>query len=128
MKSEITFFCELRAQELKKLFEDRFVFDDLKTLNAGISLGILDLSPERANVVKQSVGGPGDRLAAAARGARILVQPREYVEATATTRLLSRTRKTSRVGCSGLDYESDINEMKRFNYERELSSKKPSSG
>ena len=53
MKTEITFFCELRAHELKKLFEDRFVFDDLKTLNAGISLGILDLSSERANVVQK---------------------------------------------------------------------------
>jgi len=46
MKTQLTFFCELQAAELKKLFEDRFVFDDLKTLNAGISLGILDLSPE----------------------------------------------------------------------------------
>ena len=53
MKTEITFFCELRAEALKKLFEDRFVFDDLKTLNAGLSLGILDLSPERANVIKK---------------------------------------------------------------------------
>lgn len=53
MKTEITFFCELGAAELKKLFEDRFVFDDLQTLNAGISLGILDFSAERANVVRK---------------------------------------------------------------------------
>jgi len=39
MKTELTFFCELNAEDLKKLFEDRFVFDDLKTLNAGISTG-----------------------------------------------------------------------------------------
>ena len=52
MRPEITFFCELHADALKKLFEDRFVFDDLKTLNAGIAMGILDLSPERAKVVR----------------------------------------------------------------------------
>ena len=53
MKTELTFFCELNAEDLKKLFEDRFVFDDLKTLNAGISLGILDFSSERVNVVRK---------------------------------------------------------------------------
>lgn len=50
---DLTFFTELDAQTLKHLFDDRFVMDDLKTLNAAVSLGILDLSPERAEVVKK---------------------------------------------------------------------------
>lgn len=52
-KPDLTFFCELPARELAALFEDRFVLDDLKTLNAAVSLGILDLSPERAEVVRK---------------------------------------------------------------------------
>ena len=50
---DLTFYCELEAEALKKLFESRFVLDDLKTLNARLSLGILDLSDERAQVVKK---------------------------------------------------------------------------
>ena len=53
MKTELTFFCELDGQNLKKLFENRFVFDDLKSLDASISMGILDFSEERVQVVRQ---------------------------------------------------------------------------
>ncbi len=52
-KPELTFFCELAAEPLKKMFESRFVMDDLKALQARLSLGILDLSDERAQVVKK---------------------------------------------------------------------------
>jgi hypothetical protein len=47
----LTFFCELEAQPLEALFTNPQVIPDLKGLNAGVSLGILDLSPERAGVV-----------------------------------------------------------------------------
>lgn len=50
---QLTFFCELEAKPLKCLFENRFVYDDLKALGAGVSLGILDFSPERVRVVRQ---------------------------------------------------------------------------
>ena len=50
---KLTFFCELPAQELKNLFDGRFVIDDLKDLDASLSLGVLDLSDERAEVVKR---------------------------------------------------------------------------
>lgn len=52
-KPELTFFCELHADKLTKLFEDRFVIDDLEALDASLSLGILDLSEERAEVVRR---------------------------------------------------------------------------
>ena len=48
----LTFFCELEAQPLEALFTNPQVILDLKALNAGVSLGILDFSPERAGVVQ----------------------------------------------------------------------------
>lgn len=52
-KPDITFFCELNSPPLESLFENRFVIDDLKTLNAKLSMGIIDLSDGRAQVVKK---------------------------------------------------------------------------
>ncbi len=49
----LTFFCELSPEPLTKLFDGRFVIDDLKALNATLSLGILELSEERAELVKR---------------------------------------------------------------------------
>lgn len=53
MDSRLTFFCELDGPALKKLFESRFVYDDLKTLGASVSLGIPDFSKERIEVVQK---------------------------------------------------------------------------
>lgn len=52
-KPAITFFSELNSEDLTRLFDGRFVIDDLKSLDAALSLGILDLSNERAKVVKR---------------------------------------------------------------------------
>jgi len=49
----LTFFCELAPEPLTKLFDGRFVIDDLKSLHATLSLGILDFSEERAELVKR---------------------------------------------------------------------------
>lgn len=49
----LTFFCELHPEPLAKLFDGRFVIDDLKALNATLSLGILDFSDARAKLVKR---------------------------------------------------------------------------
>jgi hypothetical protein len=49
----LTFFCELPTEPLTKLFDGRFVIDDLKALHATLSLGILDLSEARAALVKR---------------------------------------------------------------------------
>ncbi|HZK16767.1 MAG TPA: hypothetical protein VFC66_00850, partial [Anaerolineaceae bacterium] len=53
MHSHLTFFCELEGADLKKLFDNRFVYDDLKTLGASVSMGILDFSDERVEVVRK---------------------------------------------------------------------------
>jgi hypothetical protein len=52
-KPSLTFFCEMAAPELKILFSDSKLIKDLTALNANVSLGLLDLSPERAEIVKK---------------------------------------------------------------------------
>ena len=49
----LTFACELETEALRVLFADPGVVDDLATLEASIALGILDLTPERASVVRR---------------------------------------------------------------------------
>ena len=122
MKTEITFFCELRAEALKKLFEDRFVFDDLKTLNAGLSLGILDLSPERANVIKKL-----NRLDIPVTAWLLLPEEQgywfnlgNYTDAAARYQEFKAWSEQNQLqwAAVGLDIEADINEMKEFANER----------
>lgn len=48
----ITFFCELDPHPLQDLFDQRLV-NDLLDLHASLSLGIIDLSPQRAQVVQR---------------------------------------------------------------------------
>ena len=50
---ELTFFTELESEKLTQLFANRFVIDDLQALKAGVSVGILDLSAERAEVIRK---------------------------------------------------------------------------
>jgi hypothetical protein len=47
----LTFFCELAPGPLRELFAAPALFEDLVALRAGVSLGLLDLSLERAEVV-----------------------------------------------------------------------------
>lgn len=52
-RPKLTFFCELPPEPLAKLFDGRFVIDDLKGLDAALSLGVLDFSDQRAQLVKR---------------------------------------------------------------------------
>jgi hypothetical protein len=52
-KPKLTFFTELHSQSLKDLFSKKDIIKDLQALDATISLGILDLSDERAKVVRR---------------------------------------------------------------------------
>ncbi len=49
---QLTFFCELEADALQALITASSVIDDLAALKASVSLGILDLRPGRAAVVR----------------------------------------------------------------------------
>ncbi len=51
-RPNLTFFCELDTAALQTFFSAPEVLDDLHSLGASISLGLLDLSPERAAVVR----------------------------------------------------------------------------
>jgi hypothetical protein len=49
----LTFFCEMPAEQLKTLFADGRILKQLRLLHANLSLGLLDFSADRAAVVKQ---------------------------------------------------------------------------
>lgn len=49
----LTFFCELDTPALEALFADPQVIADLQAIHAGVSLGLRDLSTERAAVVRR---------------------------------------------------------------------------
>lgn len=53
LPNKLTFFCELHSDELVKLFSDPCLIEQLRALQATISLGIVDFSDERAYVVRQ---------------------------------------------------------------------------
>ncbi len=50
---QLTFFTELEPQALMDLFADAGVTSTLKRLNAAVSVGLLDLSAERAKAIRQ---------------------------------------------------------------------------
>jgi hypothetical protein len=49
----LTFFCELEVDDLQALFANPRLIAGLNSLKAGVSLGLLDLSPGRVEVVRQ---------------------------------------------------------------------------
>lgn len=53
---ELTFFCELDPSQLQALFAQTSVLEALKALRATVSLGLLDLSAERAEVARRLNG------------------------------------------------------------------------
>ncbi len=53
MYPNLVFFTELEIDDLQKLFADEQVIRDLQHLKAGVGLGILDLSPERAAIARR---------------------------------------------------------------------------
>ena len=52
----LTFFVELDPPELAALFNDEHMIEQLKTMSAHLSIGLKDLSPERAAVIKKLNG------------------------------------------------------------------------
>jgi hypothetical protein len=53
IQPNLTFFCELETNSLRDLFSKPEVLQCLKALNAQVSMGLLDLSEERAEVVQR---------------------------------------------------------------------------
>jgi len=53
MTPRLTCFCELDIAALQALFSDPQIIEDLRALGASVSLGLLDLSAERAGIVQR---------------------------------------------------------------------------
>jgi len=53
MDPKLTFFCEFESEALQELFRDPCVLESLEALDASVSMGILDLSPQRAEIIHQ---------------------------------------------------------------------------
>ncbi|MFZ9503479.1 MAG: hypothetical protein ACO263_02810, partial [Cyclobacteriaceae bacterium] len=51
-KPKISFFNEMKSGPLMELFSDSTVVQDLKKLNAEIRMGIMDISTERAEIIR----------------------------------------------------------------------------
>ena len=114
-KPELTFYCELDSQALKTLFEDRFVIDDLKVLNARLSLGILDFSVERAQVVQRlnKVGVPVVAWLLLPKEEGYWFNLDNYEQATAryeAFKVWTAEKNLAWAGI-GLDIEPDINQV-----------------
>lgn len=114
----LTFFCELDAPSLDALFADPRVTRDLLGLDANLSLGILDLSAERAKVV-QGLNRAGIRVTAW----QLLPEEQGYwFNADNSAQALARYRDfrgwTAAHGLRwegvGLDIEPDIRELQQL--------------
>lgn len=49
----LTFFCELDAPSLERFFANSRIIPDLQNLHAAVSLGIIDLTVQRADVIRR---------------------------------------------------------------------------
>jgi hypothetical protein len=117
-KPKLTFFCELGTDELSELFEGRFLIDDLKDLEAALSLGILDLSKERAQLVKRlnKAGLPVIAWLLLPEEQGYWFNADNYEHATA--RYLEFKAWTTKYDLEwsgvGIDIEMNINEVRQF--------------
>ncbi|MCP3143165.1 hypothetical protein [Pyxidicoccus xibeiensis] len=113
----LTFFCELPFVPLRELFATPGVIDDLVALGAGVSLGLLDLGPERADVVRQlnSKGIPVTAWLLLPESEGYWFNARNLAQATA--RYDAFRAWTAEHGLEwhsvGLDIEPDIHELRQ---------------
>jgi len=117
----LTFFCELEPEPLQDLFSEDIVAD-LVSINANLSLGILDLSPERASVVQRLNQANIPVIA-------WMLLPKEqgywfnlYNAPQAVSRYAAFKAWASKYNLSfagiGLDIEPDIRELAQFSTQR----------
>jgi len=121
---KLTFFCELPGDELTRLFDGRFVIDDLKDLDANLSLGILDLSEERAKVVQRlnNAGVPviAWLLLPEADGYWFNVENYEQAAALYVTFKAWTEQYNLQWAGIGLDIEPDINEIRSLSRKEDV--------
>jgi len=121
---KLSFFCELPGDELSKLFDSRFVIDDLHDLNATLCLGILDLSKARANVVQRlnKAGVPVIAWLLLPEDEGYWFNTNNYKEAAAryiTFKAWTKEYNLQWAGI-GLDIEPDINNMRSASEKKKI--------
>nr|MBC7245043.1 hypothetical protein [Chloroflexota bacterium] len=122
MEVLMTFFCELEAERLQELFADGTVIAGLRAVQGQVSLGILDLSAERAAVVR-ALNQNGIPVTAW----QLLPKEQGYWfnvdnAPQAANRYLAFKRWTAEHGLQwdgiGLDIEPDIREMRLLSVDK----------
>lgn len=115
---KLTFFCEMDTPELQEFFADPSIITDLQVLNASVSLGIIDLTHERAVVVRRL-------LDASIPVTAWLLLPKDlgyWFNLDNAHAAIDRYRKfrvwalseNLTFSCVGLDIEPDLGKMIRF--------------
>jgi hypothetical protein len=122
-RPRLTFFCELDPEELERLFADAAVLQNIKSLDAAVSLGLIDLSDRRADVVRR-LNEAGIPVIAW----QLLPKEQGYWfnignTASAAARYAEFERWTAQYGLVwqgvGLDIETDIGEMRLLMLDRQ---------
>jgi len=121
---KLTFFTELDSKRLAELFSDSALIKTLQSLDAAISLGILDLSDERAKVVRKLNKAKIPVIA-------WLLLPKDegywfntgnYIQAAARYENFLEWAQTHKLNWAGvgLDIEPDINDFAQFKDEHQV--------
>lgn len=113
----LTFFCELDPAPLKQLVDDQLI-KDLKSLGAKISLGLRDLSSERAEVVSRlnQAGIPVDAWLLLPEEEGYWFNLRNYPQAFSRYFEFKKWTAENRLqwAAVGLDIEPDIHDLTDF--------------
>jgi hypothetical protein len=121
-KPQLVFFCELEAAPLKELFSDGSKIATLKSMNAGVSLGILDLSPERADVVRKlnSEGIPVTAWLLLPKDQGYWFNANNFLQAAAFYGKFKTWTAQNSLGWEriGIDIEPDLREMQKLMTDR----------
>jgi hypothetical protein len=114
----LTFACELEHGPLTELLSDPAVHRDLLALKATVSLGLLDLSPERAAVVRRlnEAGIPAIAWLLLPNEQGYWFNADNWPQAVACYAAFQRwtAEHGLRWAGVGLDFEPDINEMRKL--------------
>ncbi|MFL5348628.1 MAG: hypothetical protein ACJ8AT_27850 [Hyalangium sp.] len=114
----LTFFCELGAGPLQALFADPALLEHLAALRASVSLGLLDLSEQRAAVVRRlhEAGIPviAWQLLPAEQGYWFNLDNAPQAAARYTAFRQWTAAHQLRWGGVGLDIEPELHELRRL--------------
>ena len=114
-RPHLTFACELEPEPLTALLDQPGVIESLRALNAAVSLGLLDRSPERAAAVRRlnAAGVPVTAWLLLPKDQGYWFNAGNWAQATACWDAVVRWTEEEALRWSGvgLDFEPDYREM-----------------